>query len=145
MEDIKPSTFECADQIVTNIPIIVRGLWNRWQGDLPTKITWAQFGLLSLLSRETSTLTELSREWGVSKPSMSKMISILVERGWIERNPPEGDHRRKPLSLTPKGNEIQERTREVVRRNLAKSLAQLTGDQPQQITAALDMLVQILT
>jgi DNA-binding MarR family transcriptional regulator len=140
----KPSA-KVADQIITNIPIVVRGMWNHWQDQLPIKFTWSQFGLLDLLSQESHTLTELSREWGVSKPSMSKMVEWQVDRGWVVRKADPKDHRRKPLHLTPSGRQVHEEARAVIRRNLVRALEQLDDEQSAQIVSALDLLVQILT
>lgn len=81
MHITKLSTAECADQILTAVPLIVRGLWNRWQAETPRPVTWSQFGLFSLLRQHRLTLTDLAREWGVSKPSMSKMVSIHSPQG----------------------------------------------------------------
>lgn len=110
----------------------------------PTKVTWAQFGLLTLLCQRRLTLTCLAREWGVSKPSMSKMISLLVQRGWITREEDPADRRRKPLSLTPAGQKVHERVRDAVQQNLVRSLDELDDRQRAQIAAALDLLVKTL-
>lgn len=135
----------CADQILTAVPIIVRGLWNRLQPEMSRATTWSQFGLLSLLNDQSLTLTELAREWGVTKPSMSKMVSMLVERGWITREKDPADHRRKPLRLTPAGCDVYERVRATVVQNLAQSLESLDDDQCIQIVSALNMLVTSLS
>jgi len=140
-----PSNVECAEQILTAVPAIVRELWNRLQAETPMAVTWAQFGLLSLLYQRRLDLTTLAREWGVSAPSMSKMVNLLVKRGWITGEPDPTDRRRKLLSLTPTGHQVHERVREAVRKNLACSLDRLNGEQQAQIVSSLDLLVRTLT
>lgn len=140
----KNPSAEYADQIITSIPVIVRGMWNQWQNQLPIKFTWSQFSLLDLLSRESRTLTELSREWGVSKPSMSKMVEWQVDRGWVVREEDPEDNRRKPLALTPSGREVHKEARAVIRHNLVRALEPLDDEQSAQIASALARLVQIL-
>ncbi len=140
-----PSNVECAEQILTAVPTIVRELWNRLQAETPMAVTWAQFGLLSLLYQRRLDLTTLAHEWGVSAPSMSKMVNLLVKRGWIAREPDLTDRRRKLLSLTPTGHQVHERVREAVRKNLACSLDRLNGEQQAQIVSSLDLLVRTLT
>jgi len=144
MESTKSLKAASADRIVTIIPSIVRGIWNRCQSELPIKLTWGQFSLLALLSQQSHTLTELAREWGVSKPSMSKMVSWQVEREWVVRIIEPSDSRRKPLHLTPAGRKVHEQAHKVLVQNLAHALEQLTDEQSAQIKSAIDVLFQIL-
>ena len=134
----------CADQILTAVPLVMRELWTRVQLEAPVSVTWGQFTLLSLLSERRLTLTELTRYWGVSKPSMSKMISTLMERGWIDREEDPKDRRRKPLDLSPTGRQVYEDVREAARQDLMEALEKLDGEQRAQIVTALDLLAGIL-
>ena len=145
MHTIRASIKECADQILTTVPTIVRGLWNRWQADTSRTVTWSQFGLLLLLQERPAILTQLAAEWGVTKASMSKMVSMLIERGWIAKEEDPTDRRRKPLHLTPAGQKAYARVYDTVRQNLIRSLASLDDDQRAQIVSALDLLVKTLT
>jgi DNA-binding MarR family transcriptional regulator len=145
MRTIRASIEECADQILTTVPTIVRGLWNRWQADTSRTVTWSQFGLLSLLHEHPAILTQLAAEWGVTKASMSKMVNMLMERGWIASKKDPADRRRKPLHLTPAGRKAYARVYDTVRQNLIRSLSNLDDDQQTQIVSALDLLVKILT
>ena len=63
----------------------------RAAGEMPAP---AHFGLLSMLSAQPRTLTELAALQGVSLPTMSNSISAMVERGWVRRTAPEGPARR---------------------------------------------------
>jgi hypothetical protein len=58
----KSYTVECAEQILTVVPIVVRELWNRLQAETPMAVTLAQFGLLSFLYRCRLDLTGPARE-----------------------------------------------------------------------------------
>jgi DNA-binding MarR family transcriptional regulator len=145
MRTIRASIEECADQILTTVPTIVRGLWNRWQTDTSKTVTWSQFGLLALLHEHPAILTQLAAEWGVTKASMSKMVSMLMERGWIAKEEDPADRRRKPLSLTPTGRKAYARVYDTVRQNLIRSLVSLDEDQRAQIASALGLLVKTLT
>ena len=144
MQKTQPSAEECADQILTALPVIMRALWQRLQAETPLPVTWAQFGLLSLLYSRPFTLTELARTWGVSKPTMSRTVGLLTGRGWIVSQKDLADRRRKPLSLTPVGREIHERMREIVRQKLVSPLDPLDETQRTQIVSALDLLLRTL-
>jgi DNA-binding MarR family transcriptional regulator len=139
-----PSAAVCADKILTAVPLIMRELWSRLQAEAPIRVTWAQYSLLSLLSERRLTLTEMARYWGVSKPSMSKMVSTLMQRGWIAREEDPKDRRRKPLTLTPTGRQVCTGVRQASRQELLRSLDELDDEQRAQIVAVLDLLVDIL-
>ena len=134
---------QCADDIFTIIPFIARAVWVHVRDQATIPVTWSQFGLLGRLYKDPSYLTKLSREWGISKPGMSKTLSYLIERGWIERQQAPGN-RRKPLVVTPLGREAYEGVHETVRQSLVQSLEGLNEEQLAQIVSALELLFETL-
>lgn len=51
-------------------------------------------------------LHTLARHEGVSRPTMSRIVSTLVDRGWIEKSSDGGDRRTPKLSVTPDGRDV---------------------------------------
>ncbi len=145
MHTTQTSTTECANRIITTIPLITRELWNLLQAKSVISMTSVQFGLLWLLDQHRLTLTDLSQLWGVSPASMSKTINLLVERTWVAREVDPADRRRKFLSLTATGRRIHEDVHKAVRQSLAQSLEDVNEEQLVQIVSALDLLVETLT
>lgn len=139
-----PSSVECAEHLMTAVPPMMRELWNRLQADMPLTVTNSQYGLLSLLYHQQLTLTELAHGWGVSVPTMSKMVSLLVQRGWIVREACPTDRRRKLLNLTPAGLQILKKVQGAIQENIARSLDRLDDDQRAQVVAAIDLLSSTL-
>ncbi len=139
------SSVECADYIIRVVPLVVRELWGRLPSDASLPVTFPQLGLLSHLCQERLTLTDLAHMWGVSVPTMSKMVSLLVDRGWVVREEDPADRRRKNLSLTLSGYEVHKRVYEAVQQNLVGSLDALDDDRRGQIVSALDLLVSTLS
>jgi DNA-binding MarR family transcriptional regulator len=76
---------------------------------------------------------------------MSKMVSLLADRGWLVREEDPVDRRRKLLSLTPDGIVAHKRVYEAVRDSVALSLDPLDGGQRAQVVAALDLLLSALS
>jgi DNA-binding MarR family transcriptional regulator len=124
---------------------MMRELWNRLQVDMPLTVTNSQYALLSLLRHQQLTLTELAHRLGVSVPTMSKMVSLLVQHGWVVRKACPTDRRCKLLSLTPAGFQILQEVRGGMQRNLARSLDNLDDDQRALVMAAFDLLYSTLT
>lgn len=71
-----------------------------------SRLTSAQYSVLSTLnSHPDLSLTELARLELVSHPTMSRIVSALIERGLVERRGDVRDKRSTRLSLTPSGRE----------------------------------------
>jgi DNA-binding MarR family transcriptional regulator len=130
---------------MTAVPPMMRELWNRLQVNISLAVTHSQYGLLSLLYNQQLTLTELAHRWGVSVPTMSKMVSLLVQHGWVVREECPIDRRCKLLNLTPTGIQILKDVREAMQQSLARSLDRLDDDQRAQVIAAIDLLASTLT
>jgi DNA-binding MarR family transcriptional regulator len=131
--------------MIRTLPLIVRGLWNRLptEGTLP--VTFQQLGILTVLCHQRLTSSELAARWGVSAPTMSKMVSLLVDRGWLVREEDPDDRRRKLLSLTPSGVAAHKQVYEAVRDSVALSLDPLDTAQRAQVVTALDLLLSTLS
>ena len=78
----------------------------RASGELPAP---AHFHLLTMLSQQPRTLTELAALLGVSLPTMSNSISAMVERGWVRRTSPTRDRRVVIIEVTAVGKATVER------------------------------------
>ncbi|MCW5848568.1 MAG: MarR family transcriptional regulator [Anaerolineae bacterium] len=95
----------------------------------PHQITVGQFRCLALLSRGPTTLGELANRYGVSPPTMSRMVSGLVERGWVSRVEDPLDRRGVRLEALPTGRAICEEMFEDAREQLAQYLEGLTPEE----------------
>src|SRR5260221_6043041 len=97
-----------AHQILKIVPLVMRTVAAelRAGGELPAP---AHFGLLTMLSAQSRTLTELAALQGVSLPTMSNSISAMVQRGWVRRTAPVKDRRVVIIEVTPMGRGAVER------------------------------------
>jgi DNA-binding MarR family transcriptional regulator len=116
---------EAARDILQIIPLVMRAVAAQLRsgGELPAP---AHFGLLSMLSERSRTLTELASIQGVSLPTMSNSISTMVERGWVRRaQPDESDRRLVMVEVTASGKAALERVARSAESHLADVLAPL--------------------
>jgi DNA-binding MarR family transcriptional regulator len=51
-------------------------------------------------------LTELAARAGITHQSMSELVSVLEQRGYVERRPDPGDGRARIVRLTPTGRQM---------------------------------------
>src|SRR5262249_29206725 len=102
-----------------NHPLVMRTVAAelRSAGELPAP---AHFGLLSVLSEQPRSLTELAALQGVSLPTMSSSITAMAERGWVRRAAPEKDRRVVMIEVTATGRGALERVARCAEAHLAE-------------------------
>lgn len=103
----------------------------------------AQFRSMALLNQGPRTLNELAAKHEVSAPTMSRLISTLVERGWVQREPDPADRRQVILSLTPTGETIWEGMSQRGVEHLAEVLGVLSGEELTGLEKALGALARV--
>lgn len=133
---------ESARDVLEIIPLVMRTVAAelRAAGELPAP---AHFGLLSVLSERSRTLTELAALHGVSLPTMSSSISAMAERGWVKRTSPEKDRRTMLIEVTGAGRAALERVARCAETHLAEVLAPLDAISRRRLQGGLGVLRQI--
>jgi DNA-binding MarR family transcriptional regulator len=104
----------------------------------------AHFPVLASLRRHTYNVSELAERLKVSLPSMSKTVTALVKRGWVERVRLEKDRRVVQLHLTDDGKAILGEMREQADTAVAAMLDLLSTEEREQLSAGLDALYMAL-
>ena len=88
-------------------------------------------------------LSEIARELAVTKQAASKLIDLLVVRGFLERAPDSADRRRNTLTLTDRGRDAA-KVIDVGTRHVDQALAgALSPRQLAGLRAGLDVLVEL--
>jgi DNA-binding MarR family transcriptional regulator len=133
---------ETAREILKIVPLVMRTVAAelRAAGELPAP---AHFHLLSMLSHQPRTLTELAALLGVSLPTMSNSISAMVQRGWVKRTAPTNDRRVVIIEVTPAGKAAVERVGRCAEVHLAEVLAPLDGASRKRLQGGLGVLRKV--
>jgi DNA-binding MarR family transcriptional regulator len=106
-----------------------------------SSVTDAQFSALARLHRDGAmTLADLSRQDGVTPPSMTKTIAVLVDRGLVSKDGHSDDRRKVLLGATPAGAAFVEETRRRRDGWLTPRLAALTADDRTTLAAATEIM-----
>lgn len=90
-------------------------------------------------------LGDLATRRGVSLPTMSKMVTSLVEKGLITREPDPNNRRAVIIHLTPAGDELYLKTLGGLQRRLAQELTRLDDRQRTELVGYLEALSEIMT
>ena len=108
--------------------------------DLPP----ASVRVLSLLDEHgASTVSALAAADRCSQPTMTGLVSGLVDRGWVERTPHPADARASLIDLSPTGRDQLAAVRRHNAALVARRIA-ATGRSPGQIDADLRTAVAVL-
>ncbi len=81
----------------------------------PCLLPMTHYRILRILQKTPMSLSELAKKIMISKASLSETIQLLIEKGWIERNPHEKDARKFILKTSSVGyDQIVEVESEIV-------------------------------
>ena len=141
---MKRPSRDVAREILKIIPLVMRTVAAelRAAGELPAP---AHFGLLTMLSAQPRTLSELANLQGVSLPTMSNSISAMVQRGWVRRTAPPQDRRVVIIEVTPTGKAALERVGRAAEAHLSVMLAPLDAPSRRRLQAGLAVLLRIFS
>lgn len=88
-------------------------------------LTMPQYRIMANINRGLNSVGEIALHHGVTQPSMSKMINLMVERGLVERNIHPSDKRQSMLFLTGKGRTLFLKVKTKAEKKIAGQLKQL--------------------
>ena len=141
---MKRPSRDVAREILKIIPLVMRTVAAelRAAGELPAP---AHFGLLTMLSAQPRTLSELAALQGVSLPTMSNSISAMVQRGWVRRTAPPKDRRVVIIEVTPTGKAALERVGRAAEAHLSIMLTPLDATSRRRLQGGLAVLRRIFS
>jgi len=88
-------------------------------------------------------LGDLAAAEKIAPSTLTRLVTVLEDRGYVRRGPVPGDARASMLAVTDEGHAILERMRQESNIMLAGSLRTLTPDQREALTAALPALEKL--
>jgi DNA-binding MarR family transcriptional regulator len=88
-------------------------------------------------------LGDLAAAEKIAPSTLTRLVTVLEDRGYVRRGPVPGDARASMLAVTDEGHAILERMRQESNIMLAGSLRMLSPDQLEALTAALPALEKL--
>jgi DNA-binding MarR family transcriptional regulator len=128
----KTSTSELVDVVY----LVMQAIWADMRRSRRA-IEPSQWATLRKIARGPCTMSELARHKGVSLPTISKSVDMLVRRAWVERFVDDTDRRQTLVRLTSGGRRVLAECRRRVELRLDEKLATLTTAEREQVTASL--------
>lgn len=90
-------------------------------------------------------LGELAERRDVSLPTMSKMVSSLVEKGLITREPDPANRRAVIIRLTEAGDKLYLQVLTKLQQHIAQDIAKLSSEQRASIVTSLELLANAVS
>lgn len=100
--------------------------------------------LLELSRSPHLTQQELAERLNLSKSTVSRMVSILDDRGWIQRRRSEHDARALELRLTDAGSAAAADLAEARGAKMGRVLSKVPNSERAAVLAALDTLIEAI-
>jgi MarR family transcriptional regulator, organic hydroperoxide resistance regulator len=106
-------------------------------------LTLSQCHTLDLLSKQGGlSMNELSRQMGLAKSTMTRIVDKMVREGWIDRSRDSGDCRLVTVRLTRKGVEIAKTLSHSSRDYVQRILKHLPPEKIPQVMEALKLIIR---
>lgn len=106
-------------------------------------VTLSQCHTLDVLSKNRDlSMNELSRQMGLAKSTMTRIVNTMVRKGWIERKKEEGDKRRVSVCLTLDGKKMTENLNQSSKEYVQRILKNLPQEKIPEVVESLKWIIR---
>jgi DNA-binding MarR family transcriptional regulator len=135
------SADECARDVLEVVPLVMRGIRAELRKHKEGDLSVPQFRALFYVSRhEGASLSEVAEHVGLTPPSMSRIVDLLMARGLAKRETHHVDRRRMTLTLTAHGHATLKSAREATETYLRELFRTLPSTKRATIARAMQVL-----
>jgi len=142
--DVSTMDTESGEIDVTRLRVAIARLSRRLRRHELAGLTPTQLAALSTVERSGPLrLGDLAAAEGIAPSTLTRLVAVLEELGYVQRYADPRDARASTLAITPKGHQTLERLREEGSALLTQSLVLLTPQERTALAAALPALEQL--
>ena len=132
---------ESASELLEVVPIIMREIRSEMRSRRSPDLTVPQFRTLVFVSRnEGSSLLEVAIFMGLTSPSASRLVDVLISRGLMTREEHPSDRRRLKLGVTRRGQAVLENCTQGTLAHLSSKLSRVGAEDREVIVRAMQTL-----
>lgn len=125
------------------VMLLMRGLASNYRQN-EERMAVAQISILTRLCQGSCSLTELASHQSVRLPTISRSVSLLVDRGLVTRVVPEADRRQILISITGEGVRALNELNKQAERHIVTLLAVLGETRLKKVQSAIRILREAL-
>ncbi len=135
---------QAADAVLDFIPPVMQVIRDEIRFAARGSFTVPQIRLMANVYGGLSSPTELAEILGVSLPAISKMVDLLVARGFLTREEHPANRKQIVLKLSPKGRSRFLRTQSVARDRVMTGMTLITETQKLDLVKGLAVLAEMM-
>lgn len=106
-------------------------------------VTLSQCHTFDVLAKSGDlTMNELSRQMGLAKSTMTRIVNTMVRKGWIERKKGEGDKRLVSVCLTSDGKKMTENLNQSSKEYVQRILKNLPQEKIPEVIESLKWVIR---
>jgi DNA-binding MarR family transcriptional regulator len=137
---------ECVDALIESVPVVMLAIRAEMRRHRAADLSIPDFRAMMFLRRHANAcLSDVADHIGQSRPSASKVMDGLVNRGFANRRSGEADRRHVALTLTRRGQAVLLRTQRLARPRLAERLAKVPENKRNDLVKSLRLLKEIFS
>jgi DNA-binding MarR family transcriptional regulator len=132
---------ELIHEFLEVVPMLMRQVRADFRSHRTPDLSVPQFRTLVFVNRNPgSALSPLAEHLGLTLPSTSKMVDLLVLRGYLDRQSSQRDRRKITLQITTQGKSILDASFQATQRKLQTLFEKLSQSEQESILASLQIL-----
>ena len=135
------STLTCAQRLMDVVPYVMQAFREEMRNHRSAEFSIPEFRTLSYIQRHQGTsAATITEHIGLSKASLSKIVTRLEQRNLIKRGAAKEDKRYHALTLTAHGQRTLDDVEVATLRSIAGRLSPLSPEDARGIVSALNLL-----
>lgn len=136
---------QLAQRFMATVPRLMHRLGSQLRSQREdAQLSMAQFRVLAMLHVAPHTLSALAADHEVAPPTMSRLITTLVERGWVTREVNPADRREVIIRPTEQGSAVWHEMRTLGLNHLSAQLDRLTEEERAALSLGLAGLQRVM-
>jgi DNA-binding MarR family transcriptional regulator len=148
MSDIAPQISEEVQQTIDRFWSVFPSIWHQVRSHIhheaaeDSTITVSQFHILRHVNHGKDSVSELAATGHISRPAISRMVDVLVNKNLISRTQNPQDRRHIQLALTDEGETLLNTIFDNTHQWMSKKLALLEVDELETIVWGMEALMK---
>lgn len=136
---------QLAQRFMATVPRLMHRMGNQFRSQREdAQLSMAQFRVLAMLHVAPCSLSALAADHEVAPPTMSRLVTTLVERGWVTREINPQDRREVIIRPTAEGSAVWHEMRALGLSHLSAQLDRLTDEERAALSLGLAGLQRVL-
>jgi MarR family transcriptional regulator for hemolysin len=120
---------EAASELLEVVPVVMKEIRSEMRSRRSPDLTVPQFRALAFIDRNKgASLSAVANHMGLTLPSTSRLVDVLITRRFLTREDNPADRRRVKLGVTSRGSTILGNSRRGTLDYLAKKLGGISAD-----------------